>query len=334
MLPLSLFCTAGTVGMIVQTAGASFLSSQLSAMRRADQTSLTGTLCNADRSVCVPQATRNILIRNPFDIMATAAGSVGDVSWELDDHTGQKLISGKASDDLNWSMGSNPTLAEAFHMSGFVFVLPKSSIGELRLSPARYNKQGVASKLPELAIPVRFGSTKSTISLVVPKDYNQFYTEAGNVMPNDVFTPMSPFIQESLSVMHVNDVVWTSAEAAAEKASVVSKVPVRIINFAVRDGTGYVDLNLNDPELVGAWAGISFAVAVVETLVEKDLIQFPEIHNVVFSWPPPAAGSPSPRAAEARWPTWSYCTNSEPGAPRAPDNHLASRGSATGGARR
>jgi hypothetical protein len=219
-------------------------------------------------------------ITNPVDIAGTAAGGVGDVSWELEDQSGQRLTSGKASDDPRWT-GPNET-ASRFHMRNFVFVLPKSAAGILTLWPEPSDQKGASS----VAIPVRFGSLTSTLSVSIPKDYDQYRAEAGDWVSahGSPFDPTSPFTRESLTVMHVDDAVFASAEAAAEKASVLSQVPVRILNFAVQGGSAYVDLNLNDLE--DGWAGISITIAEVETLIEKDLSQFPGIHKVVFGWPP------------------------------------------------
>lgn len=247
----------------------------------------TNRLCNADRSLCVSPA-QNMLIENPFTVALTSAGTFGDIDWQLDDTTGQKLASGKASDDPHWKGGGNSASPETFRLRACVFVVPRAATGILKLSPIREDQQAGSSSSPDLNVPVRFEAATSTLSVMVPESYDQYQTEADEWTstngPPSHFAPRSPFVTEKLTVLRVNDVVFASAEVAAEKASVLSQAPVRILNFAVQAGTAYVDLNLNDLE--DAWAGISFTIAKVEPLIEKDLSQFPNIHKVVFAWPP------------------------------------------------
>jgi len=89
--------------------------------------------------------------------------------------------------------------------------------------------------------------------------------------------------------MSVSDVVFASAEAAAERASALSQAPVRVLNLAIQGNTAYVDLSLND--LQDHWAGFSITVVKVEALIEKDILQFPNIKSVVFAWPPGTTNS-------------------------------------------
>jgi hypothetical protein len=283
-VPLCAFCAVTVVRSPARTTPS---WASLTQADRALQTTPANALCNADKSVCLPRMTQNMLVTNPLKLAVTAAGSVSDITWELDDQT-QKLAAGRASDDPNWSGSTNPSSPEAFQLSSYVFVLPKSANGVLKLSPVRNDRRGMPSALPALDIPVRFGTATSTLMVTVPKDYDQYQNEADEWAstsgPPAHFAPKSPFIQEQLTILHVNDVVFASAEVAAEKASVLSQAPVRILNFAVRGATAYVDLSLN--ELQDHWAGFSITLAKVETLVEEDLLQFPNIHKVVFGWPP------------------------------------------------
>jgi hypothetical protein len=269
-------------------------------------------LCNAGGSVCVPQETRNMPLTNPFDITVTVAGIVGDLSWQLDDQTGQELESGKASDDPNWGGGSNPNSPQTIHIKEFVLVLPKSSTGALKLSPVKADTQGGSAQLPQLVIPVQFPSATSTLTVMVPKSFDQYQSEVNQRDPAS-FHPKSPFIKQSLTVLPVKDVVFASAEAAAENPSIHTQAPIRIIHFAVQGGKAFVDLNLTQEGY--GWAGISSTIAAVEPLIEKTLLQFPNIHSVVFIWPPPVGASSSsalpevlsvqsPRGADSGMTAW------------------------------
>jgi hypothetical protein len=90
---------------------------------------------------------------------------------------------------------------------------------------------------------------------------------------------------QRLTVPRVPDAIFASAEAAAENSSLPTQAPIRILHFAVQNGTAYVDLNLDNDGY--GWAGVSNTIARVEPLIEKDLSQFPSIRAVSFSWPPP-----------------------------------------------
>ena len=287
LLRCCVFCGAVIICPLTRTTA--FLSSTTqSSAPQTDPYSSTNALCNSDKSVCVAPATQNLLMANPFDITLTVAASVGDIHWELADQSGQELAFGKASDDPNRSSAST-SLPERFQLRAFVFVLPKAASGILKLSPVQTDRLGRTLNLAALNIPVRFESDTSTLDVLVPKSYEQYQSEADDWAsthsPPSRFTPTSPFVHERLTVMHVSDVAFASAEAAAEKASAQSQEPVRILNFTVKNGTAYVDMSLND--LQDAWAGISFTIAKVEPLIGKDLSQFPNIHQVVFAWPPP-----------------------------------------------
>lgn len=293
LLFLSVFCATAVMRSPARTTRSSSSSTQTPQNPATDRTSSPSPLCNADQSLCVALTARNVPVTNPLEIAVSAAGSVSDISWELDDETGQKLAAGHASDDPNWTGGSNPSSPQTFQLRTYIFVLPKSASGVLKLSPVRNDQRGMPSALPAVDIPVQFGAATSTVTVKVPKDYDQYQTEAdawaGASAPSAHFAPKSPFIQERLTVLHVNDLVYASAEAAAEKASALSQAPVHILHFAVQGGTAHVDLSLND--LQDHWAGFSITLAKVEALIEQDLLQFPNIHTVVFGWPPAKADS-------------------------------------------
>lgn len=288
LLLLSVFCATAVMRLPARTPRSSPPLTRTTPDRGTVRTPSANALCNADQSLCVPRATQNMLIANPLNLAITAASSVTDISWELDDQTGQKLAAGQASEDPNWTGGTSPSSLETFQLRSYMFVLPKSASGVLKLSPVRTDQRGMPSALPALDIPLQFGAATSTLTVVIPRNYDQYQTEAdawaSTNGPPAHFAPKSPFVQERLTVLHVNDLLYASAEAAAEKASALSQAPVHILNFAVQAGTAYVDLSLSD--LQDHWAGFSITLAKVETLVERDLLQFSNIHNVVFGWPP------------------------------------------------
>jgi hypothetical protein len=293
MLPFFAFCALGTVCIPAMPRHFSLSPAQSIPGYQPGHDSTAAALCNGNRSLCVPRATQNMLIANPFAITMTATGSLSDINWELDDQAGKKLAMGKASDDPNWNAGANPSSSARFQLRAYVFVLPETADGVLKVSPVQNGPQGASSELPELTIPVRFESGTSTLPVLVPKSYDQYQAEvedwASTNGPPAHFAPKSPFVMERLTIMSVSDVVFASAEAAAERASALSQAPVRVLNLAIQGNTAYVDLSLND--LQDHWAGFSITVIKVEALIEKDILQFPHIKSVVFAWPPGTTNS-------------------------------------------
>jgi hypothetical protein len=283
-----LLCAAAVLALSAQTTGSPTSSTAATSPERADQTPSAGSLCTADKSICVLRVTPNLLITNPLDITVKAADGVDDINWQLDDQTGQTLASGSASYDPRWDGPDTPSPHEMFHMGDLVLVLPKSVQGVLRLSPIRNNPDSKTTTLPGIDIPVRFGTATSIVTIMVPKDYAQYADESGGWFSENPreshFAPQSPFVVEHLTVVHVDDPIFASAAAAAQKASVISQAPVRIMNFAVRGAKAYVDTTFDG---IDGWAGISITTASVEWLIEKDLSQFPNLRHVVFQWPPP-----------------------------------------------
>ncbi len=61
-----------------------------------------------------------------------------------------------------------------------------------------------------------------------------------------------------------------------------TETPIRIIHFAVQSGTAYVDLNIAE----NGWMGVSFTLAAVDPLIERDLLRFAKVHKVIFGRPP------------------------------------------------
>ncbi len=126
----------------------------------------------------------------------------------------------------------------------------------------------------------------STVTIMVPNDlqaYKKAMTEfiqvSGGVNPSKTW----PFVVRTVTVSATTDVVRTTAEAAAEYIPTQAGTSSLVVYFKVMNGTAYVLLNMD----IDGWAGVSAAIAQVHPIVEKTLLQFPQIKEVQFQ---PAQG--------------------------------------------
>lgn len=123
----------------------------------------------------------------------------------------------------------------------------------------------------------------SLVTIIVPENYESYSNsmiDFAQIWWQDPL-PTIKFIQKDITVPFTNDLEKTSAQLAAEqfptgggpeKASVVY---LKIVNT-----TAYVVLNID----VDWWAGVSVATAIIHPVVEKTLLQFENIEQVVFGY--------------------------------------------------
>jgi len=125
----------------------------------------------------------------------------------------------------------------------------------------------------------------SVISIMVPENYDfyrqkmtQFVQEGGE----DPLKTMK-FIKKELNVPYTSDFVKASAQAAAEEIAPTGGPPKASIAYLkAQNGTAYVLLDID----LDSWAGASVSLAIIYPLIEKTLLQFPEINRVVFNYAP------------------------------------------------
>jgi len=91
------------------------------------------------------------------------------------------------------------------------------------------------------------------------------------------------FVKKEVVVPSVTDIIRASAQAAAEHiypafASAGSPGVDSVVYLKVQNDTAYILLGMD----IDGWAGVSVATAIVHPVVEKTLLQFPEIRHVVF----------------------------------------------------
>lgn len=89
------------------------------------------------------------------------------------------------------------------------------------------------------------------------------------------------FVQKTINTAYSWDIKQASAELAAQQFPTGGGPAKVLINyFKVQSGTAYVVLNIDE----NGRAGVSVSIARIHPVVEKTLLQFPEIHSVVFGY--------------------------------------------------
>lgn len=131
-------------------------------------------------------------------------------------------------------------------------------------------------------------STPRTVTIMVPKneeDYRQKmieFSQVGGINPLTTWV----FVKKELPLPLNVDPIKASAVLAAQEIPVggsnSESSSVAVVYWKVVNKTAYVLLRMD----VDGWAGVSTAIAVTHPLVEKTLLQFPEIQRVIFDYAP------------------------------------------------
>ena len=87
-----------------------------------------------------------------------------------------------------------------------------------------------------------------------------------------------PFVKKNMVVPYSTDLLRASADAAAREAGSTQMGPTTIVYLKVENNTVYALLNID----TDGWAGVSFSRAYCHPIVEKTLLQFQNIKQVVW----------------------------------------------------
>ncbi len=121
-----------------------------------------------------------------------------------------------------------------------------------------------------------------TITIMVPENISAYKSTDFVDNPPDLLKNW-PFVKKQLNIPYTNDIVRASAEAAAEQiepSGGPSKATVSYLK--IQNDVAYVELNID----LDGWPGVSYSKAKIHPLVEKTLLQFPEIKKVIFDFAP------------------------------------------------
>ncbi len=125
----------------------------------------------------------------------------------------------------------------------------------------------------------------STITILVPKNYDSYKQDMTKFVQTGGKNPLltMKFVEKKLVIPYTNNLMRASAQAAAgEIPSSGGPAKASVSYFKIKNGTAYILLDID----LNGWAGASVSRGVIHPLVEKTLVQFPEITKVVFGYAP------------------------------------------------
>ncbi|OGH88518.1 MAG: hypothetical protein A3J93_04620 [Candidatus Magasanikbacteria bacterium RIFOXYC2_FULL_42_28] len=170
-----------------------------------------------------------------------------------------------------------------FHAT-LTFSTPTTERGTLILH--NDNPSGLPENDDEIRIPVMFEKTMA-VTIMVPENeklYQKQMTEFAQVGgPDPLETTV--FIKKEMTVPYSTDIINASVQAAAEEiphGGGGGPDKTQIAYLKIQDTTAYVLLDID----LDGWAGVSVSIAIIHPLVEKTLLQFPEINRVEFGYAP------------------------------------------------
>jgi hypothetical protein len=91
-----------------------------------------------------------------------------------------------------------------------------------------------------------------------------------------------PFVKKHVVVPYSRDLLRASADAAATEIGPTQMGPATIVYWKIEDGTAFVLLNID----TDGWAGVMFTRAYGHPIVEKTLLRFKNIKQVVWDEAP------------------------------------------------
>jgi heat shock protein HslJ len=120
----------------------------------------------------------------------------------------------------------------------------------------------------------------TTVTILVPSDIEEYQTQMTEYVQAGGTDPLqtTKFVKKEITIQETQDLIMASAQAAAAELKIGGPGHASVSYLKIVDKTAYVVLDID----IDGWAGVSVSIAQVHPLVEKTLLQFPEIEKVVF----------------------------------------------------
>jgi len=140
----------------------------------------------------------------------------------------------------------------------------------------------ISQKDPE---SVTVEANTSKITILVPQNIDNYKASidncAGEQACRDVAVTASQFMSKELTIPYTEDVIKASALAAANLIPTQAGT-LSAAYWKIQNNTVFLLLNIH----LDGWAGVSMSLARIEPIIEKTLLQFPEVKQVVFGYAP------------------------------------------------
>ena len=128
--------------------------------------------------------------------------------------------------------------------------------------------------------PLPLASGQIQVTIMVPENesaYADAVIGSNFIIDNPAYK--WPFKKKTMNVPYSADIIRASAEAAAEEIPTKGGPAHATINYLkVENNIAYVLLNIDED----GWAGVSYSKALIHPLVEKTLMQFPQIKKIIW----------------------------------------------------
>jgi hypothetical protein len=250
-----------------------------SAKHETSSDASSNSLCSKDRIICVPDSVANSVIENPFriDVQINSTDDIY-VTWEIRDNTGQVL---EASSTIDYT--DEPTKAFTFgrtlHILAFIFATAKTEQGTLSLAPSRYTIQTGGVSLTGVTIPVRLTTAKSTVTILEPANSDELKNAVIDWVEGEhggEFNPKLKLITRHIEIMRFDKSAIIGATAEAVLRSFPGQGQWHVTHWEQIGSTAHITL-------VGSgWAGVSYYAASVSYLIEKSVLNLPDVQKLIF----------------------------------------------------
>jgi len=147
--------------------------------------------------------------------------------------------------------------------------------------PSESSASSVSACSSEFSIITQY----MTVTIMVPENIDTYKNAISNYLygsnpPASNPAEDWPFAKKEVSIPVSDNIIRASAEAAADELATYGNPNTRnhIIYLKIQNGIAYVFLDID----IDGWAGVSGTIGIIDPLVEKTLLQFPQIKNVKF----------------------------------------------------
>lgn len=254
-------------------------SKAASAGEISSSTGSSSSLCSPGRIICVSGSTANSLIENPFriDVQVNSTDEIY-VAWEIRDNTGQVLESSSTIDYADQPT-QDFTFGRTFHLLAFIFSTAKAEQGTLILTPSRYPAEAGPVSLTGITIPVRLTTAKSTVTILEPANSDELKDGVIDWVENEhhgEFNPNLKLIPRHIEIMRFDKTALIGATAEAVLRSFRGQEQWHVARWQLTGSTAHVTL------AGSGWAGVTYYLTSVSYLIEKSVLNLPDIQKVIF----------------------------------------------------
>lgn len=149
----------------------------------------------------------------------------------------------------------------------------------LVLTPSRFDVSSGKTDLPKLEIPIRLNIATTKLTILLPADPDKYQAEVASSVEGDFsarFEPKTPLVPQSVIVMKVarGDLMGTTAEAVLQ--AMPGQATWHVTNVRMDGGVAHIKLD------AGGWAGVTYYSRAICFLIDKSLLRFRGVAQVIF----------------------------------------------------